>query len=463
MFLIRLFQNKTALSNKAWENFLAVHNEIKKIEQTIFPSKDNETPENKKQAFNELKNNPEYQRKCIQAAELLSEIRKSGDIDQSKKLVNSAKPDLHDAGTTQDVDYWFHEYTKRIQVFDWLNHLSSTAIQQLLEKQSNHLEVKGGFGLASMSLLIALEKQKRPDFHCYTVDILELDNSLDKLFKGYKELPEGVSHRAQVIINNNSHYTTVDFHISREGVKFILLDAANEPRAAVVLDKFMQNEAIVDGVAVGADRAIQKDAKSCPVFALDQAIQISKIDIFEDLKKLESENFQVTWLDMPPELVRLAQSPSWIEEYKKRYLSEHPSVSAEELDRNFPPSLNIPFNHPKTGAEVNCLNSPEILFKEYSAAVLHFIKTHTPEDLTQIYKKENTPSAPHRDSTAQAMSGLTIKKLDYETLMTLRSLKEPDPGEISPHTAVNLPGTPEHTESEDKTQKSQITTSSQYR
>ncbi|MDR3491382.1 MAG: YopJ family acetyltransferase [Gammaproteobacteria bacterium] len=411
-----------------------------------------------------LKENPEYKKNYISALRnlsfLLQEINKP-DHPFRHETKKQSEAKLHRDGTIEDIHYLFNDYAARIQKLNWIKDLNGLEISQVLQNQSSRIGLNNGFGLASMNVLIAIEKQKRPNFNCQTIDITELNKSLDQLFKNYKQIPEDISHRAQLIINNGSHYSTVDFHISREGVQFILLDAANEPRVAAILDIFMKRDEFTEGFQVGTDRGIQKDYLSCPIFALDHAIQISQLDLYEDLLTIQNEYSQITWFDMPPELVRNAQSPSWIQEYKEQYLRDHAEISPQELDAKFPPAINKVIRHAKSGKESNCLNSTDILFEKYSKNILKFIKDVSPEELVALYRNADNISSPLAPSVASTSGILTNLKVSpslnsYSELNDISENKQ----EVSMDHTTNVA---DNVESNDVTDEEKLDATSQPR
>jgi hypothetical protein len=207
----------------------------------------------------------------------------------------------------------------------------------------------------TMRLLVEAEKDRRVEyeedpFDCTVVDVQanEMSAFVDRL----KEISQTVGEepaRLQLIIKDGAHFLTVDFMLSQSGNRFLLLDAAGDPRAHAHFQNFSKMEDLnfIPCIAIptkldGKRNGIQSDFHSCAAFALDHACQVSWMpDIYEKLDK-HQENGLISWSRMPPELVWNAQSYEWLDNYSKLNKAElkeelpfHERTFSEMLSKHF--------------------------------------------------------------------------------------------------------------------------------
>lgn len=157
-----------------------------------------------------------------------------------------------------------------------------------------------------------------------------------------KLISESTGDRLQVIIRNGVHYTTLD--IDKERSSCLILDAVGDFRANRI-QKITQYSSyikqVIDVKPVKIDRLdkvsvehIQKDEYSCPLFALDMSLVVSGYDnIHEHLAKIATPNSEkggldVTWFDLPPDLIKLCQSTTILE----KYMEKNPTACTELLE-----------------------------------------------------------------------------------------------------------------------------------
>ncbi len=157
------------------------------------------------------------------------------------------------------------------------------------------------------------------------------------------------SSRFQIKINNRSHYTVVDVQLDRDSQsnamkkKCFIMDAAQDPRLYAVYHVF-SDQGFKVYIAGKDSEAIQLDKFSCSIFAYGLAVASSKdfglFDLLEQKKepeeKLEKEKAKegdeeeeeikndelpkfVSWLNLPGQYVRNAQSASFHHDYEEKH------------------------------------------------------------------------------------------------------------------------------------------------
>lgn len=175
-----------------------------------------------------------------------------------------------------------------------------------------------------LRLFIADENQHRiamgaNPLECYVIDISALKNFLIH----HLESDSPMNKRFQLIVHNGKHYLTIDILWGKHEKKCLLLDAANDIRmmpASIALADFPFDQIFAASSKIdnkGRSIGLQQDDSSCPIFALDHAFQLSKMDIYH---KLKGENFHenlytVYWEQLPIQLIWNAQSLRFLDRY----------------------------------------------------------------------------------------------------------------------------------------------------
>ncbi len=150
-------------------------------------------------------------------------------------------------------------------------------------------------------------------------------------------------NRLQIVLRTGPHYLTLD--INKEKKSCVVIDAAGDLRQ----ERFWQIGSFINSIHhityLKAEQVphpddstrsmktiLQCDAYSCSIFALDHAKQIASLeDIHEHLNSVSSEEDgairSVKWTELPPELVKNAQSINILKWYK-----ENNTASTHQLD-----------------------------------------------------------------------------------------------------------------------------------
>lgn len=202
-------------------------------------------------------------------------------------------------------------------------------LQSLInEFPSQYLSTSDRKGPANaLALLVSIEKQATPPLNAVVKDILELDHYIKQLNQ---------PGRYQVIVSNEGHFTAADIYIkaSKNGLekKAIVLDASGDFRGmntAFVLAK--NNVSVFYG---SGESKIQRDTFSCPLFAFDHVVQLSKLDSIytfleqhKNLKEITPGFNSLDWTDMPYPLVWNAQSMRFLEDYEARQSQAHGTLA----------------------------------------------------------------------------------------------------------------------------------------
>lgn len=187
------------------------------------------------------------------------------------------------------------------------------------------------FSVEYMRLFLDQEKQTRkknnePPLNAYVVKRNELEGFVEKIndLQNSSNLPI----RLQLLVENNNHYTTMDFLVNKDGVSCIILDAAYDTRG-LPLPAVVKN--VIPDCAVrfaetydkkGEGVGIQHDPTSCPMFAYDHACKISRMDNIHDLAAQKGEADSIDWHELPADLIMHAQSYSFLKEYNERHAKD---------------------------------------------------------------------------------------------------------------------------------------------
>lgn len=186
---------------------------------------------------------------------------------------------------------------------------------------------------------VAQINKERPEAKIKYIDCQELDTYLKDLES--KEPKE----RHRLIIHNTSHYTTVDISPSNTATgkpTAIVLDAANDLRVMMTLNDLSNNRYdcyIPSGFSFKSDTNLQKDHYSCPLFALDHALQMSYMSdqTRQDIVSLATTTADfnswhgLNWDDFPPEIVCNAQSISTLEQYQAQLTEKNPTLLTKTM------------------------------------------------------------------------------------------------------------------------------------
>lgn len=202
---------------------------------------------------------------------------------------------------------------------------------------------------AATALLFAhIANSEDPNLNLRVVPVYDRDQQFHQTFGiPVASLAPG-KHR--FVAYNGVHHTACDIQVGEDGKKSaIVLDAAGDPRGERLLPYFLKKNGIDDVVVVVKDghvERVQNDTFSCPIFALDHAIQIAQIqDAHTHFRELAARNpFSeeqaramsdysegytsvspatpnsfVTWSQVPPNLVRNIQSMKGFRQYREAH------------------------------------------------------------------------------------------------------------------------------------------------
>lgn len=171
----------------------------------------------------------------------------------------------------------------------------------------------------------------KPPVHCHVLDIDELKEYLAKL----NQKPLGNNtHRLQLIICNEVHYTAVDLELSKEKKQCCILDAYREEKAGLIEKGLLEAgyKLFVAGRnAEGADQQLQTDTRSCSIYSLSQLTSSSwQKDFFHQLSHLHADRkdnaFNIAWDQLSPPLIKNSQN----ELQKIDYLKNNPTTLWKE-------------------------------------------------------------------------------------------------------------------------------------
>lgn len=161
----------------------------------------------------------------------------------------------------------------------------------------------------------------------------EIDNIIEKC------AAEG-RNRIQIIVKSAGHYTPIDIDIQAKSC--FIFDAACEPQKYRLhsihkFSKYIQvvTDASNPGIVVGNEKRVgnlQKDKFSCPLFAIDQSLEVAKMAAIhqELLPKVREYNqqagiYKVDWLVLPPTIIKNSQSKLFI----NYYIEKNPGYADE--------------------------------------------------------------------------------------------------------------------------------------
>lgn len=177
---------------------------------------------------------------------------------------------------------------------------------------------------------VAQINKERPEAKIQYIDFGKLNTYLKKLES------EEPKERHRLIINSSGHYTTVDISPSNTITgkpTAIILDAANDPRGFFICLALNNNYHSYFASRFTFDTSdtanLQKDRFSCPLFALDHAIQMSHMsdETREAIINTPGRDANTLhWDDFPPEIVCNAQSISTLKTYQEQLAQKNPEL-----------------------------------------------------------------------------------------------------------------------------------------
>ncbi len=208
-----------------------------------------------------------------------------------------------------------------------------------------------------MDLLIAYKKEKH-ELNCHVVDgdhPCSITNFLENILKNGQP-------RTQLVykIKGTEHWSVLDIQRKENGtLSIFFLDSIGHVTNLPPVVAFCTQHQVELTKAMGG---LQKDNSSCSIFSIDHAFQMSRItDLHNQLSTLRkpSPNFKNTFevnpMDLPPELVKNAQSSSYI----KAYLEKHPGHSTTKINKKnqtlfaYAESHNVLLDEQKTYRAIN--------------------------------------------------------------------------------------------------------------
>lgn len=157
-------------------------------------------------------------------------------------------------------------------------------------------------------------------FDGYVIDISELPSFLNAKVNA-ANLQDSCS-RIQLMVRNEVHYTAVDIELSKNEVNCCIMDAYGEPKADIIEEILKQAGFKVYTAGIG--ETLQKDTRSCSLFALDHLMQSSKRPAFFQELKLKAHDdphrmvSRISWYDFPFNFVKYAQDPSFFKTYAEK-------------------------------------------------------------------------------------------------------------------------------------------------
>lgn len=193
-----------------------------------------------------------------------------------------------------------------------------------------------------LTFLISIEKKSTPSLNAAVKNIGAFNDYIQSLNQ---------PGRYQVIIENEAHYTACEIYIksSESGLekKALVLDAALDPRVFATTSTLTSNNITVFVGGPTRDEEImdiQKDTFSCPLFAFDHIVQLSKLSDIDTFIVQYSEltvhfpksNLRLLdWINLPYQLVWNAQSMDFIKKYEVKQSQEQGLLSSAEDKKIF--------------------------------------------------------------------------------------------------------------------------------
>ena len=181
-----------------------------------------------------------------------------------------------------------------------------------------------------IELLIANKKKKR-EINCHVINgetPCSVSNFLENIIKNGQK-------RTQLIfkIASSEHWSTLDIQREEDGtLKIFFLDAIGHTTNLPEVDVFCYQHEFELTQSMGG---VQKDFSSCSIFCMDHALHLSKIpDLHEQLSLVRTKEpkkgltYSVDPIDLPPTLVKNAQSTSFID----KYLNKHPEHLSAKIN-----------------------------------------------------------------------------------------------------------------------------------
>jgi len=253
----------------------------------------------------------------------------------------------------------------------------------------------------------------------------QLKNFLIQL-ESLKELSE-TPERFQMLVSFNDgkyiHYSTIDIKLQNNNCECIVLDSNNSPQCVAyvqaLLDLRNKDGSLLFNhvyLPIAHERYLpQSDFYSCPIFSLDYAVQVSKLDIYDYIKSKcaipsEQRGVALTWNDMPHQLIWNTQSYTWLNQYKelnKVELSQ--GGKGAELDKYLAAGKTTKWDM----MEERPVNSSTTrLFEQYKALGDQFIENKTEPELVKITElKPTLPLHKHEIDHEQVKSSSTPLKI----------------------------------------------------
>ncbi|KTD61162.1 YopJ family acetyltransferase [Legionella spiritensis] len=152
-------------------------------------------------------------------------------------------------------------------------------------------------------------------------------------------------NRIQILVRSGPHYTTLD--IDKKNRSCFIVDAVDDssqyrlhqiPDFSKLVDKvfYVKSPMIPSGKSDETMKgALQKDSSSCSVFALDHSFQVAlNPEVHQWLEsnavpgsEQSTTLYHVTWNQLPPDMVKNAQSTTVI----RHYMDSNPNVATQVM------------------------------------------------------------------------------------------------------------------------------------
>lgn len=182
-----------------------------------------------------------------------------------------------------------------------------------------------------MDMLIANKQQKR-EINGHVID----GNNPCSVTSFLENILKNGQKRTQLVykITGTEHWSVLDIQRNEnDTLSIFFLDSVGLTTNLPKIEEFCSKHQIELTLAMGG---LQKDFSSCSIFSIDHVFKLSKIaDLHEQLRELRtpkpnSQNtFEVNPMDLPPELVKNAQSSTYI----KSYLQKHQEYETTKINK----------------------------------------------------------------------------------------------------------------------------------
>jgi hypothetical protein len=238
--------------------------------------------------------------------------------------------------------------------------ISTNCMVKAAKKLEKNNQPNTIFSIEYMRLMVEVEKNIRqgngePPFNCYVVKHDQLDDLIGKMTAIRNTAADGeLPMKMQVIVENNNHYTSMDFQVTKDGISCIVLDAANDARGIAYpaqIESAIKNAKPACPVQVhyaetldkdNEPTGIQFDQMSCPIFTFNHACQLSHLNNIHQDVAAKSADGKVLWEKLDAGLVMDLQSNQFLTKYNNENKGKDMSLThVRDSDGKFRSDINL--------------------------------------------------------------------------------------------------------------------------